>query len=97
MPESPDNPKDGERPVPEDWSMPDEAPATQPSGDLVPPPKEPPTALAASAEAPAPRLSGEPWRQAGWGRNRFERFVSEIFDAVDSFADRIAAELGLRK
>jgi len=97
MPESPDDPKDGERPQPPDWLSPDEAPPTQPSGDLVPPPDKPPAALAASGEPPPPRRFGEPWRQPGWrGRNRFEQLANEIFDAIDGFADRIASELGLR-
>jgi hypothetical protein len=97
MHESVDDPKDGERPRSPESSTPDESPSTAPGSALVPPPKVPATALAASGEPSPPRRFGEPWRQPGWrARNRFERLANEIFDAIDGFADRIASELGLR-
>ena len=97
MPESPENPKDGERSQPPESSTPDEAPKTEPGGALVPPPNNPPTAIGASAEPPVPRRFGEPWRQPGWrARNRLERLANDILDAIDGFADRIASELGIR-
>lgn len=91
----------GERPAgPESFSG-DESPATQPEGGLVPPPPKPPTALGAGADPlfPSnPQRHQEAWRQPGWGhRTRFAQFATEIFDALDGVADRIAEILRLRQ
>jgi hypothetical protein len=88
-----------ERPAgPESFST-DDTPPTQTEGALVPPPRKPPTALAAAAEAfpPNPARFSEPWRRQGWGhRTRVAQLATKIFDTLDVIADRIAEELRLR-
>jgi len=100
MPQSHDDAAEGERPGPLDSGIPDKSPPTEPSGALVPPPTTPPTALAASADLPPPKKPWhflEEWRQRGWrGQTSLERFATQLFDALDSFADRVASELGIR-
>lgn len=95
-----DNP-DGERPAgPESFSGSDESPPTQPEGALVPPPPKPPTAASAEPDPspPNPRRHSESWRQPGWRhRTPFAHLVTEIFDALDLVADRIADTLRLRR
>ena len=79
----------------------DDALPTQPAGSLVPPPRKPPTALGANADSSFPldpRRFIEAWRKPGWrGRSRVERLASELLDAIDGAADRIAEGLRLRQ
>jgi hypothetical protein len=88
-----------ERPAGPESVSPDDSPPTQAEGALVPPPRKPPTALAAAAEAfpPNPARFSEPWRRPGWGhRTGFAQLATRIFDTLDVIADRIAEELRLR-
>lgn len=69
-------------------------PPTQSSGALVPPNKVPGTALAAETPPPPPnRHAGRTLRRAGF----FRRLIGLTLDAVDDFADNVAAGLGLRQ
>jgi hypothetical protein len=72
----------------------DPTPPTQPFGDLVPPPKVPPTALALASPAPLPhrRPSSPDLYDAG----ALQRLIARTFDLVDNIADTVAAGLGLR-
>lgn len=71
-------------------------PPTQPSGELVPPPKIPGTAVAAATPAPVP-----PRRVRDSASLReatvFRQFISRTLDAVDNVADAVAEGLGLRR
>ena len=69
-------------------------PPTQPFGDLVPPPKGPPTALALASPAPLPhgRSSAPDLYDVG----ALQRFIARTFDIVDNIADTVAEGLGLR-
>ncbi|HXT18934.1 MAG TPA: hypothetical protein VN706_25130 [Gemmatimonadaceae bacterium] len=69
-------------------------PPTQPSGALVPPPRGPRTAVATATPEPPNRHARHPdsWIR----RNAFQQFVARTLDAVDDFADTVAAGLGLR-
>ena len=69
-------------------------PPTQPYGDLVPPPKIPPTALALASPAPLPNR--RPSTPAMYDVNSFQQFIAKAFDLVDDFADTVAEGLGLR-
>jgi hypothetical protein len=69
---------------------------TQPSGDLNPPPRKPPTAVAAQTPAPAP---GErPIAVRAWRRRQssIAARVSGLFDVLDMIGDTIAESVGLR-
>ena len=83
---------------PEHWSAAEDAPSTQPEGSLVPPPREPPTAVSADAESPFPwKPRREPWGQPDWRRRTpFAEVANRILDFVDSVADGIARQLYLR-
>src|SRR5690242_7860495 len=98
---TPNDETGGERPTgPESFPAPGESPPTQPEGALVPPPPKPPTAVGAEAAPlpPNPRRHSESWRQPGWRhRTPFANVVTEIFDALDTVADRIAETLRLRR
>ena len=91
---------EAERPAgPESLSSAD-APPTQTEGALVPPPRKPPTAVGAAAEAfpPDPTRMSEPWRRPGWGhRTRVAQLATEIFNTLDAIADRIAQNFRLRQ
>ena len=79
---------------------PDDAPATQTDGALVPPPRKPPSAIGAAAEAvpPDPSRFAEPWSRPGWRhRTRVAQLATEIFNTIDAIADRIAEQLRLRQ
>ena len=73
---------------------------TQPSGELVPPPRKPPTAVGASTPAPAPyrgpirdrfgnRITA-PWSKIG------RDALALAFDTLDAVADTIAEVAGVR-
>jgi hypothetical protein len=68
-------------------------PPTQPSGALVPPNKVPGTAIATATPPPPPNRSAR--RTVARG-NVFQRVIDRTLDAVDVFADNVAAGLGLR-
>ena len=94
----PNEQPNAERPAGPESSSADDEPQTQPEGSLVPPPGKPPTAVGAADESPFnPRRFVEAWRQPGWrGKSRIENVATEILDALDQVADRIAERLGLR-
>ena len=69
-------------------------PATQPTGDLVPPPKVPPTALALASPAPLPHRRPSP--PDLFDASALQRAIALAFDIVDTFADTVAEGLGLR-
>ena len=67
-------------------------PPTQPSGDLVPPPRVPPTAIALASPAPVPL---RPIRTEATG-TAFGRFIDRTLDVVDNVADSVAHLLRVR-
>lgn len=74
----------------------EDAPETEPSGNLEPPGREPPTAVGTAAPPPAPGerpLAVRAWRRR---RSSLATAVHTIFDALDSLADAIAEKTGLR-
>ena len=98
----PNDDQRNERPSgPESFSASDETPPTQSDSSLVPPPDKPPTAIGAGPDPafpPHPRRHGESWRQPGWRRRTpFAQALTEIFNALDAVADRIAETLRLRQ
>lgn len=75
--------------------MSEHGPETQPSGALTPPPRHPPTALAASARYP--RQPARPTRRhvpRAWAGLR--GLVDAALDGLDTVADRFAEAVGLR-
>jgi hypothetical protein len=73
--------------------MEDFTPPTQPSDDLVPPPKVPGTAIATSAPEP-PRPPRHP--RSLRDPNPIRRLLTGALDLVDDLADAVAGGLGLR-
>jgi hypothetical protein len=73
--------------------MDERMPETEPSGALVPPPKNPPTAVAASAPLPGrdPSSHAVPYRKKGW-----RGVVESALDGLDALAERIASAARLR-
>ena len=69
--------------------MDEHTPHTEPSGALIPPPRNPPTALATSGSMPS--ASRIPARIKG-----LRGFVDSVLDRLDTLADRIADAAGLR-
>jgi hypothetical protein len=72
----------------------DPTPPTQPFGDLVPPPKVPPTALALASPAPLPHR--QPASPTLYDAGALQRLIAQTLDLVDSIADTVAEGLGLR-
>ena len=70
----------------------DMLPEPQPDGALVPPPRNPPTALA-TADALPPRR--EP-RDVATHEGFFRQVVQTTLDTLDEVGDRIAHAVGLR-
>jgi len=70
-------------------------PPTQSSGERMPPPKTPGTAVAAATPAPLPPRRSSEARVDD--PSAIRRFVSRALDAVDSVADTVAEGLGLRR
>lgn len=69
-------------PDPSDAAAPDDSPRTVPSNALVP---------------QKPRHFVEALRRSGWrAPSTLEQFATQLFDALDAFADRVANELGIR-
>ena len=67
-------------------------PETEPSGALVPPPTDPPIALATAAPLPPRRWEDD----AIEARNVLVRAVERTLDALDRVGDSIADAVGLR-
>jgi hypothetical protein len=75
------------------------APPTEPQGELVPPPRTPPTAIGAAGLPPRPPrpprpvdpedLPDVPWR-------RLRQALDRAFDVLDAAGDAIARRIGLR-
>jgi hypothetical protein len=68
-------------------------PATESRGELVPPPRKPPTALMASAATPEPR---PPQPVYGWRRTptvpgALVRAVDAVLDVLDAVGDSVRA------
>ena len=72
----------------------DPTPPTQPFGDLVPPPKVPPTALALASPAPLPHR--RPSTPELYDASALQQLITRTLDFVDNIADTVAAGLGLR-
>jgi hypothetical protein len=67
-------------------------PEPEPSGALVPPPRNPPTALATAA----PLLPRRPSRVISPREDFFRGLVQSTLDSLDSLGDTIAGAIGLR-
>ena len=67
-------------------------PEPQPRGSLVPPPRNPPTALATAAPLPPRRQDPDDLAPVPG----FRRFVDAALDRLDLVGDRVAAAIGLR-
>jgi hypothetical protein len=73
----------------------DFTPPTQPDGAQMPPPKIPITAIATATPPPPPNRNA--WERTPLMRsNTLQRAIERTLDAVDEFADVVAAGLGLR-
>jgi hypothetical protein len=70
-------------------------PPTQSFGNLVPPPKVPPTALALASPEPLPHR--RPSFPELYDAGALQRLIARTFDFVDNIADSVAAGLGLRE
>ena len=69
-------------------------PPTQPSGNRMPPPKVPGTAIAAAAPTPLPPRRSRPSHIDD--PNAIRRLLTRTLDVVDSVADAVAEGLGFR-
>lgn len=79
-----------------DASNDDVSPATETFGALVPPVRNPPTTIDASAEPPRGHRVGQSWRFEDWPRFVADA-VTATLDAADRIGDAIASQLGLRR
>ena len=73
------------------------APDTQSQGDLDPPSRKPPTAVAGAAPSPSPGerpLAVRAWRQRP--PTLVASAISTIFDVLDLIGDTIAEKTGIR-
>lgn len=81
----------------------DDFPIPEPRGDLVPPPRKPPTAVAAAPLPPLPpprprsRLVVSTTTRTISIFPALAGFVASLLDAADEVADSIAEGLGLRE
>jgi hypothetical protein len=83
--------------VPNGWMPSDDEPeqpfaSTQAKGELIPPPRKPPTAIGAAASEPEPRppRPARGWRPAAPDLPRpFSQAVNAVFDVLDSIADAV--------
>jgi hypothetical protein len=71
----------------------DITPPTEPSGQLVPPSKVPPTAVAAATQGPVPQRGSQPYLVV---QSPLWRLMTLTLDVVDELADAVASGLGLR-
>jgi len=67
-------------------------PEPEPSGALVPPPTNPPTAVATAAPLPPRRSVNE----VAVARNVFREMLRATLNALDNVGDSIASAIGLR-
>jgi hypothetical protein len=72
--------------------MDESLPETQPDGSLMPPPRNPPTAVATAAPLPP----SQPQRVRGRRSSGVVALVNRALDQLDTLADRIAGAVGLR-
>jgi hypothetical protein len=75
-------------------NTPDEFPSTESQGELVPPPRKPPTALSAPASGPDPRrqLPARRWQTRSGHSDVSEamlRAVDRALDTLDSIGDAV--------
>jgi hypothetical protein len=72
------------------------APPTEAKGELVPPPRKPPTAVGVAGQPPKPPRPPDPLDlpEVRWARLR--ELMDRAFDVLDAAGDAIAARLGLR-
>jgi hypothetical protein len=75
-------------------NMPDEFPSTESHGELVPPPRKPPTALTAPASGPDPRrqLPARRWQSPTGHSDISEamlRAVDAALDTLDAVGDAV--------
>src|SRR5688572_1640458 len=73
-------------------------PLPEPGSSLVPPPRQPPTALAAATPNPPrrPRNPLERFRDDPRTKRFVDNAITAIFDRADELGDGIARALGLR-
>ena len=69
-------------------------PRTSPAGDLIKPPRKPPTAVGL-AMLPSPE-GGRPRVRRASRRSWFSKFLSNTFDLIDALGDAVAETLKLR-
>ena len=76
----------------------DRTPTPEPSGSLVPPPRNPPTALAVATPPPPrrPRNPLERFREDPRTKRFVDNAITAIFDRADELGDSIAKVFGLR-
>ena len=77
----------------------DFSPPTQPDGELVPPPRKPPTAVGTAAPDPAPGekpIAVRAWRRRSAQLTALSGIVNGVFNVLDAVGDRIAETVGLR-
>ena len=72
------------------------APPTESQGELVPPPRKPPTAVGVTGQPPRPPRPPHPEDLPEVRWSGFRRLVDRAFDVLDAVGDAIAARLGLR-
>ena len=89
--------------APDGWTpgsddLDDVAPQTEPKGELIPPPRKPPTAVAADAAEPEPRppRSVQRWKRPTRGPvpKAIVRAVDAVLDVLDSVGDAVRAAAG---
>jgi hypothetical protein len=83
----------------DDLPVEDDLPLPEPSGDLEPPVRHPPTAVGAGASSPEPRppsLVRVASQHVPTLVALFERGITLALDALDAAGDAVAERLGLR-
>jgi hypothetical protein len=70
------------------------APPTEAQGELVPPPRKPPTAIGVSGPLPRPPHPDDDPEMPPRG---LRLFLERVFDVLDAAGDTLATRLGLRR
>ena len=70
------------------------APPTEAQGELVPPPRKPPTATGVAGQPPRPPHPDDDPEVPPRG---LRQFFERVFDVLDATGDMIATRLGLRR